>query len=474
VLKDITGQLSLSISASLCNKSLNINMDGFVLKKDQFSISSPLQPFQRLFLFGIFFIFAGLCFFNTPDKSGNILTTAIEIPINPIVNTVITPTQSTTLTEPEVQTDTASRKTTLTPQILSVRSGDSLTAIFQRVHLPRQLAIAILKNPQAAHTLKHIKQNQHITFFWDGENQLHQMVYDIDPLNAIIIDNFNGNTFSVHEKKAVIQTFPVFRSGTIKRNLNETFRTMNLTTKQQQMLMKIFSEQINFSRDIRHGDEIKVLFEEKTTGGQLLGPGDILAAVVKLKNHVYTAIRFKLPHGGFDYFTEKGESLKHAFDRYPVAFSRISAPFTTYRYHPILHFFRRHEGVDLAAHYGTPIHAAANGKVVLRGQHGGYGQTIVLDHGSQVSTLYAHMSRFAKNVYPGKEVQRGEVIGYVGSSGLATGPHLHYEFRINGQHYDPVHVVLPHTTNALPRTVLAQFKIRAQEYLQQMRRFERI
>ena len=196
-----------------------------------------------------------------------------------------------------------------------------------------------------------------------------------------------------------------------------------------------------------------VIYEEHYVAGEKIRDGTILAAEFTNRGTTYRAIRFADETDQINYYTPEGLSMRKAFLRSPVKFSRISSGFTLARYHPVLHRMRAHKGVDYAAPTGTPIRAASNGKVIFRGVKGGYGNTLILQHAGTYTTLYAHMSRFARGLKQGGRVQQGETIGYVGKSGLATGPHLHYEFRIAGVHRNPLTVPLP---KAEP--ILAQYK----------------
>ncbi|KPK40462.1 MAG: peptidase M23, partial [Gammaproteobacteria bacterium SG8_47] len=207
-------------------------------------------------------------------------------------------------------------------------------------------------------------------------------------------------------------------------------------------LAAIFGWDVDFALDIREGDEFAVIYEEHFLDGEKLRDGAIIGAEFVNQGQRYQAVRYTDPEGRGDYFTPDGMSMRKAFLRTPVEFSRISSRFGT-RKHPVLNKFRAHKGVDYAAPQGTPIKAAGDGKVIFAGTKGGYGRTAIIQHGGRYSTLYAHMSKFARGVRSGKYVRQGQTIGYVGSSGLATGPHLHYEFRVNGVHRNPLTVKLP-------------------------------
>jgi murein DD-endopeptidase MepM/ murein hydrolase activator NlpD len=208
-------------------------------------------------------------------------------------------------------------------------------------------------------------------------------------------------------------------------------------------MAKVLGYDIDFARDIRRGDRFSVVYEELYQDGERLRGGEILAVSFVNAGKRHTAIRHRDASGNVEYYTADGRPLRKAFLRTPVEFSRISSRFSMGRMHPILGRMRAHRGVDYAAPTGTPIVASGNGVVSFRGWQGGYGNTIIIDHGNRKTTLYAHLSRFANGIQRGQRVRQGQVIGYVGATGLATGPHLHYEFRINGVHRDPLTVVLP-------------------------------
>lgn len=239
-------------------------------------------------------------------------------------------------------------------------------------------------------------------------------------------------------------------------------------------LANVFSYDIDFAQDIRVGDRFSVMYEEVWRDGEFVRSGDIVAATFVNQGRTYTAYRYTTSDGKLGYYDAEGRPVKKSFLRMPIEFARISSRFSSARRHPILGTVRAHKGVDYAAVSGTPIHAAGDGRVAFAGWQNGYGRVIVLDHGRGYSTLYGHMSRFG-NFRTGQRVEQGAVIGYVGATGLATAPHLHYEFRVAGVHRDPLKVTLP-KPEPLPRTEMARFTaqatpMRAQLELLEARRF---
>ncbi|MBI3900325.1 MAG: M23 family metallopeptidase [Gammaproteobacteria bacterium] len=208
-------------------------------------------------------------------------------------------------------------------------------------------------------------------------------------------------------------------------------------------LAKIFGWDIDFALDVNAGDRFAVIHEEKYWRGQKIANGEILAAEFVNRGQTYRAIGFRGPDGKIAYYTPSGSSLRRAFLRTPVKFSRVTSLFSRLRYHPLLKMWLAHNGVDYAAPEGTPIHATASGRITALGWQTGYGKTITIDHGNAFSTVYAHLSRFRTNLKVGQEVTQATIIGTVGSTGLATGPHLHYELRVDGHYQDPLTFEFP-------------------------------
>jgi len=218
-------------------------------------------------------------------------------------------------------------------------------------------------------------------------------------------------------------------------------------------------------RDIRTNDSFKIVYEQYVDeSNNFIQDGNIVAAEFTNKGQIFTAIRYELENGDVGYFAPDGSSMKGTFLKSPMRFSRISSGFSKRRFHPILKKWRSHKGVDYAARTGTAIRSVANGRVIYRGRKGGYGRTVVLSHGGKYTTLYAHMSKYSSKAKSGSSVKQGQIIGYVGSSGLATGPHLHYEFRVNGVHRNPLTYKTPKATS-IPKSEFTDFSATAEEQL---------
>jgi murein DD-endopeptidase MepM/ murein hydrolase activator NlpD len=230
---------------------------------------------------------------------------------------------------------------------------------------------------------------------------------------------------------------------------------------------EIFGWDIDFALDIRRGDEYSVLYEQEFQDGDYVGDGRVLAAEFMNQGKRHRAVWFESADGEVHgYFTPEGEGMRKAFLRAPLEFTRVSSVFNPKRRHPISGKLRAHKGIDYAARTGTPILAAGDGRVQFAGRKGGYGNAVILDHGRGITTLYAHMSRFSKAGRSGRSVKQGEVIGYVGSTGASTGPHLHYEYRVKGVHKNPATIPLPRTE--IPANYLAEFRAQAEAKLAQL------
>jgi murein DD-endopeptidase MepM/ murein hydrolase activator NlpD len=231
-------------------------------------------------------------------------------------------------------------------------------------------------------------------------------------------------------------------------------------------LASIFGWDIDFALDIRKGDHFTVIHEELFLNGKKVKNGNIIAADFTNNGKTYRAVQYKDPKGHTNYFTPTGSSMRKAFLRTPVEFSRISSRYGMRR-HPTLNRMRAHKGVDYASPRGTPIRATGDGKIVHRARKGGYGKVVIIRHGNRYQTLYAHMSNYNRKARLGKHVKQGQIIGYVGSTGRATGPHLHYEFRVHGVHRNPLKVRLPQAA-AIAKKYKKDFMKKIQPLLAQL------
>ncbi len=327
-------------------------------------------------------------------------------------------------------------------EMKAVKPGDTLAQLFQNQGLSSQVLYKLTLSKHGK-TLNKLNPGDKIGFQMNSENKLQSF-----RLEKSLFESFEfslgENGFESQKillKPDIVETFA---QGTIDSSLFETGLEAGMSNNVIMELATIFGWDVDFALDIRQGDNFSLIYQEKYLDGKKVGDGDILVARFENHGNTYTAIRFEDAKGYSQYFTPKGLSMRKAFLRTPVDFTRISSRFNLSRKHPILHKIRAHRGVDYAASRGTPIKAAGDGKVIFAGRKGGYGRVLILQHGTSYTTLYAHLKAFRRGVRVGKRVKQGQVVAYVGSSGLASGPHLHYEFRVNGTHRDPLKVRLPH------------------------------
>ena len=346
---------------------------------------------------------------------------------------------------------------------VTVKSGDSLYLIFKRLGLPqRDLALMTGSKPLKK-KLTRLAPGQEIELYVDAESRLTRLVHRLDRIRSLHVSR-DGDSFTFEEVVEPPEISVATAAGIIDSSLFEAGQRAGLSDNIIMQMTDIFGWDVDFALDIRAGDRFALIYEEQLKDGEKIGEGSIIAAEFTNRGRRIRAVRYVDPAGHTDYFSDDGRSMRKAFLRTPVNFTRISSRFSFSRRHPLLHKMRAHRGVDYAAPRGTPVRASGDGKVTFAGRKGGYGRTIILQHGSTYTTLYAHLSRFSKGIRSGRRVEQGQVIGYVGSTGLATGPHLHYEFRVRGVHRDPLKVELPQAA-PLPREYMADFREKAKPLL---------
>lgn len=337
---------------------------------------------------------------------------------------------------------------------VQIRPGDSLSVLLNRIGVTANDAQRVLAAASKNPALRKIMAGQSLAYLIQ-EGELHELAYEVDRFNTLRVKK-QGTEYSTELVKLEADVKLASATGEITRSLFVDGQAAGLSDRLIMEFSNLFGWDIDFVLEMRRGDRFKVIYEEMYRAGEKIGNGRILGAEFTNRGKTFRAIYFKGSDGSEGYYTDKGESMRKAFLRAPLDFTRISSRFNLSRRHPILNRIRAHRGVDYAAPMGTPIRAVADGKVEFVGTQNGYGNVIVLKHGDKYSTLYGHMQRFAKNVRRGGSVSQGQLIGYVGKSGLATGPHLHYEFRVGGVHRDPLTVTLPRSLAVAPK-FLAEF-----------------
>ena len=357
-------------------------------------------------------------------------------------------------------------------EVVTVESGDTLASIFSGKGIASKTTHEIARLNEQTRKLRYIKPGQEIHLLLDDERRLRQMKYIPDITSTLLIQRNEDQGFSSQIINYQLDAFPVYREGRIKHSLFEAAAQADIPEDVIMDLVAIFGWDIDFSLDIRTGDRFGIVYEELYKDDVKIRNGRILAAEFVNNGKTYRAVYYKDPKGNVDYFSPDGKSMRKAFLRSPVEFSRISSRFSNKRWHPILSKWRSHKGVDYAAKRGTPVRASGDGKVIFAGTKGGYGRLIVIRHGGRYTTAYGHLNGYARGVRSGKKVKQGQIIGYVGSSGLATGPHLHYEFRVNGVHRNPLTVKLPEA-KPVHSAFKSHFDENTQVYLSMLRLMDR-
>ena len=327
---------------------------------------------------------------------------------------------------------------------IQIRSGDSLVGIFKRMDLDIAQAIRVSKVP-GAKALTNLRTGPYLKIQRDGEALL-ALQYQPD-IGTFLHVTAQETGFVAQTIERAFDTTEREVTAEITDSLYQSALRAGLPKSVIYRVTQIFQWELDFGRDVKSGDRLVVIYEERSLEGQKVGNGPILAVRLENDGVVRQAIRYVNSDGSAAYFAPDGKSLQRTFLRSPIPGRSVTSGFSYSRLHPILKVRRPHLGVDYGAPRGTPIVATADGKVIRASRKGGYGKTVILRHGQDYRTLYAHLSRYAKGVRKGKWVKKGQVIGYVGSTGLSTGPHLHYEIHVAGKARNPRSLKLPRTAS---------------------------
>ena len=322
---------------------------------------------------------------------------------------------------------------------IKVRKGDTLAAIFSRNKISARDVHNIVALGKPTKGLRNLRPGQHISLAFNAEGKFTGLTHEINQFKSLQVNRTEqGYTAKQIERQADIRV--AYANGTINDSLFLDARKAGLEQSLIMELAGIFGWDIDFALDIRSGDSFNIVYEEQYLDGEKIRHGNILAAEFVNRGRTFRAVRYEAKNKRADYYTPTGHNMRKAFLRSPVDFRRISSRFGK-RHHPISKRTRLHRGVDYAASRGTPVRATGDGKIIHRARKGGYGKTVIIRHGNKYSTLYAHLSNYDRKARG--RVKQGQVIGYVGSTGNSTGPHLHYEFRVHGVHRNPLTVKLP-------------------------------
>jgi murein DD-endopeptidase MepM/ murein hydrolase activator NlpD len=365
-------------------------------------------------------------------------------------------------TRPDQQTPTEADSAEPSWTEYTVKPGETLSQLGERIGLGSSTGIALARACADTYPARKIRAGHAVRVRQADRGSPASVRYEIDDRRYLAWrpDGEGGFKASIETYPRTVQVQEAF--GRIETSLFEAGTEAGLSDKITMELARIFGWDIDFAHDLRRGDWFRVLYQEIHRDGEKVADGAILAAEFVTRGEAHRAIRFTDAQGRTNYFHPDGRSVRKAFLRSPVRFDRITSGFSRSREHPILGHRRAHEGVDYGASTGTPVRTTGDGRVVFRGRNGGYGHMVKIRHAGRFTTVYAHLSRFA-NIRSGQRVKQGQTIGYVGQSGLATGPHLHYEFRLHGRPRNPLKVDLP-DAEPLAKKYRDEFRVRSHHY----------
>lgn len=398
---------------------------------------------------------------NTRERTGN------SAPVESSVAHVATPSvaHAASAAGPVSEVNAQTVQDAVSPQItpwkkLEVHSGDSLSRLFARAGLkPREWA-AVLDAGEKTEPLRHLHPGDEIEIRKTPDDALSELRYRLNAVDTLSVnrgnDGLDADIVHLHS-----QTRRLSASGKVDGSLSQSLARAGVPAAIATQLANIYRYRANLSRTMQPGDRFSVIYDAEYADNKRVAVGPIMAASITTGGENFKAFRAVDADGEAHYYDASGHAYEPSISRHPVAYKRISSPFNPNRMHPILHIPRPHNGVDMAAARGTPIHAAADGTVKFVGRKHGYGRLVELKHFDGYTTRYGHMSRFASSLHDGEQIKQGDIIGYVGATGEATGPHLHFEIRKDDVPHNPLTMQLPQGS-PLSRTRLAAFTNRIQ------------
>ncbi len=352
-------------------------------------------------------------------------------------------------------------------QFDQVQRDDTLSTLLKRINIRNPEAIAFLRTAAEAQAFAtQLRPGRTLLSKTTETGELLELQFQLDANRALLIKKMPLG-YTAEEIPLDLENRIVVKSAEIRSSLFAATDEAGIPDQIALKVANIFSSDIDFNADLRRGDRFTVIYEASYSNGELIKTGRVLSTEFTNNGKTLDAVLYQITEGKDSYYTPEGKSLQKAFLRSPLEFSRISSGFSLARFHPVLNKWRAHKGVDYAAPIGTRVRAVSDANVTFVGTQSGYGNVVMLQHTNGVSTVYGHLSRFATSLHKGQKVLQGDDIGYVGMTGLATGPHLHYEFRINGEHRDPLTVALPSAT-PLPSNQLAAFTAYSKPLLEQL------
>ena len=351
-----------------------------------------------------------------------------------------------------------------------VRPGDNLSSLFNQVGLSAQDLFRVINSSEESSVLNRLFPGNQLSFYIPEPGYLQRLEVFTSPLEGYVF-TLNDSSYNIEPIVRSANIVQVMRHGSIADSLFLAGQRADIPANVIMSMADIFGGVIDFLMDPRQGDDFSILYEEKYLDGELVGTGEIIAAQFVNQGREHLAVRYETESGESSFFSPDGESMSKAFLKNPLDVFRISSNFNPNRMHPILNTIRAHRGTDYAAPTGTPVRATADGTVTFASRNGSYGKLVVIEHHGAFETKYAHLNDYANGIKKGTKVRQGQIIGYVGATGGATGPHLHYEFLVGGVHKDPRTIVdqLPQVI-ALDEAEMARFREHTKEIIRQFSR----
>ena len=352
-----------------------------------------------------------------------------------------------------------------------IKRNDSLFTILKDLGVIEEDIIELV-NSKRSNLLSRIEVGDKVKILVNDKGELQQVFY-IDDIKTGIKADKVGDTYTISKYESKIEKVKVFKQVVIEDSMYVSGLKENVPDSVLMDLAYINGWDIDFIHDVRPGDSFSLIYEEIIINGEKAIDGDILISEFNNRDKQFIAVRFDLDASTSEYFNTKGENVKKAFLRSPVKLSYISSKYNLSRRHPVLHTIRAHKGVDYAANTGSPIRATGDGTISFAQYNGGCGNEIKIKHSEDYVTRYCHLDRYSSRTKVGRKVKQGQTIGYVGSTGLATGPHLHYEFHVNGKHTDPLKVKFPNASPINPSQLNA-FKNKSQDLMKELKNYKNL
>ena len=325
-----------------------------------------------------------------------------------------------------------------------IKRNDSLFTILNKFGVKKENIIDLI-NSKNSNLLSSIEVGDKIRVNLDENNEIKDLLYIDDFQSGVRAEKFE-DSYKINRFKHTLEKVKIFKHVVIEDSMYVSGLKEGIPDSVLMDVVYINGWDIDFTHDIRTGDSFSVIYEEILVDGEKVLDGDVLISEFNNKGNKITSIRFDLIDGKSEYFSSEGINVKKAFLRSPVKLSYISSKYNLRRKHPVLHTIRAHKGVDYAANKGSPVRATGDGTISFAQYNGGCGNEIKIKHSEDYTTRYCHLDKYNSRTKVGRKVKQGQTIGYVGSTGLATGPHLHYEFHVNGKHTDPLRVKFPNAT----------------------------